>query len=210
MGFAFLKYKRDLIINCDKSLLPPLISNLTIFNEDELKEIMKSADELIEKTPYSFRILVNKLGFLIPRNKNVQQNYELYKPESIPAMPIFPQEIFYITYDNIIQCPDPDCENEKGFQKIMKDGKVKYKLGFDLIDNPDVNDYTEKMKEYKCEKCNMHIEKKLEFILIDLRILEKDLKNNDSYLDKTGFLPKMIQLDQEELTAEIFIFHLFL
>ena len=199
---AFLKYKRDLIINCDKSLLPPLISNLTIFDEDELKEIMKSADELIEKTPYSFRILVNKLGFLIPKNTNVKQNYEQYKPESIPAMPIFPQEIFYITYDNIIQCPDPDCENEKGFQKIMKDGKVKYKLGFDLIDNPDVNDYTEKMKKYKCEKCNMHIEKKLEFILIDLRILEKDLKNNDSYLDKTGFLPKMIQLDQEKLTSE--------
>ena len=198
---AFLIYKRELIINCDKSLLPPLISNLTILTKDELKYIMNLADKLVEKTPYSFRILANKLKFLTPNNKNVQKLYEIYKPQTIPAMPIFPQEIFFITYDNIIQCPDPDCDNEKGFQKIIKDGKIKYKLGFDLIDNPDVNDYGEKMKEHKCEKCKMNIKKDLDFILIDLRILEKD-SNNDDNLDKTGFLPKMIQLNQEELKSE--------
>ena len=199
---AFLIYKRELIINCDKSLLPPLISNLTIFTEDELKYIMNLADELVKKTPYSFRILANKLKFLIPNTQNIQNLYEQYKPQSIPAMPIFPQEIFYIVYDNKIQCPDPDCDNEKGFQKIMKNGKIKYKLGFDLIDNPDVNDYGEKMKEHKCEKCKMNIIKNLDFILIDLRILENDLNRNENNLDKTGYLPKMIQLNQEELKSE--------
>ena len=199
---AFLVEKRELIINCDKSLLPPLISNLTILNKDELKKIMKTADELIMKTPYSFRILANKLGFLNPKAKNVQKNYELYQPQSIPAMPIFPHEIFYITYDNIIQCPDPDCTNEEGFKKILKGGKVKYKIDFSLIDNPDVDDYNEKMKGHKCEKCHMNVQKKLDFILIDLRIFENELNKDKNERDKTGFLPKMINLSQEELKSE--------
>ena len=200
---ALLKYKRELIINCDKSLLPPLISNLTIFSKEELKIIIDIADNLTKNTPYSFRILANKLGFLIPKNKNVQKMYELYKPQSIPAMPIFPQEIFYITYDNIITCPDPDCENEKGFQKIIKGGKVKYKLDFNLIEKPNVDDYGEKMKAHICEKCNMNIEKKLDFILIDLRILENEINKEENIKkDKIGFLPKMINLRQEELKSE--------
>ena len=202
---AFLKEKRELIINCDKSLLPPLISNLTLLSKDELKQTMKTADDLIRKTPYSFRILANKLGILIPKNQNLRSNYELYQPQSIPAMPIFPHEIFYITYDNIIQCPDPDCNNEEAFKKIIKGGKVKYKIDFSLIDNPDVDDYGEKMKGHKCEKCHMNIQKDLDFILIDLRILEYELKkeNKDENIrDKTGFLPKMINLNLEELKSE--------
>ena len=198
---ALLKYKRELIINCDKSLLPPLISNLTMTSKEELKIIMDLADELVKKTPYSFRILVNKLGFLVPKNKNVQENYELYKPQTIPAMPIFPLETFYITYDNIISCPDPDCENEKGFQKIKTGGKIKYKLDFNLIENPNVDDYGEKMQVHICEKCNMNVEKNLNFILIDLRILENEL-NKEDMQDKIGILPKMINLKQEELKSE--------
>ena len=199
---ALLKEKRELIINCDKSLLPPLISNLTILSKDELKQTMKTADELIEKTPYSFRILANKLGFLIPKNHNLEKNYELFKPQSIPAMPIFPHEIFYIIYDNIIQCPDPDCNNEEGFKKIVKGGKVKYKIDFSLIGNPDVEDYGEKIKGHKCEKCHMNIQKKLDFILIDLRILENELNKDKNIKEQTGFLPKMINLSQEELKSE--------
>ena len=199
---SLLKFKRELIINCDKSLLPTLISNITILDKEELKAIIKIADELNKFTPYSFRVLANKIGFLIPKNLNVKKNYELYKPQSIPAMPIFPLEIFYITYDDIIQCPDPDCDNEKGYQKIIKGGKVKYNLGFDIIDEPIAKDYTEKMNVHICEKCNLHVVKKMEFVLIDLRILEYGLNKDDNDKEKTGFLPKMINLNQEELKSE--------
>ena len=199
---SLLKFKRELIINCDKSLLPPLISNLTILNSEELKAIINMAKDLVKLTPYSFRVLANKLGFLIPRNQKVKEAYEKYKPQSIPAMPIFPKEVLYITYDDIVQCPDPDCDNEKGYQKILKDGKVKYDLGFDIIDEPIVKDYNEKMKQHICEKCNSGIIKDLDYILIDLRILEYDLNTNENDKEKTGFLPKMITLSQEELKSE--------
>ena len=199
---SFLKSKRELIINCDKSLLPPLISNLTIFTKEELKEIIDKADEMRKNTPYSFRILANKLGFLIPKFEKLKEKYELYKPQSIPAMPILPKEIFYLTYETIIQCPDPDCDNEKGFKKIIKDGKIKYKLDFDLIENPDVDDYGEKMKSHICEKCNMNIQKKFDYFLIDLRILEYRLNKNEKVRDRTGFLPKMVNLEQKELKSE--------
>ena len=198
MLVAFLQYKRELIINCDRSLLPPLISNLTILSKKELKTIVDKADELIRKTPFSFRILANKLGFLIPHYKTLKEQYELYKPQSIPAMPLFPQEIFYITYSDIIQCPDPDCDNEKGFQKIIKGGKVKYKLDFGLIDNPNVDDYGEKMEGHICEKCNLQVKKDLSFFLIDLRILNKE----DNARDSIGILPKMIDVGQEDLKSE--------
>ena len=194
-------HKRELIINCDKSLLPPLISNLTIFTKEELKIIVDMADELKKHTPYSFRVLANHLGFLIPKYPKLKEKYETYKPQSIPAMPIFPQEIFYINYNNRIKCPDPDCDNEKGFKKIIKNGKVKYKLDFGLLDNPDAYDYGEKMKEHICEKCNLKVEKDLNFILIDLRLSENGFNKEESN-DKIGILPQMINLEPEELRSE--------
>jgi hypothetical protein len=111
----------------------------------ELKDIVDMADELNKCTPYSFRVLANELGILKPKNTNLKEKYEEYKPQLIPAMPIFPQEVFYLLYDEI-KCPDPHCENEKGFQKtIMKDGTVKCKIDFSLLDDQDFNDYGEKM-----------------------------------------------------------------
>ena len=47
----------------------------------------------------------------------------------------------------------------------------------------------------------MNIEKKLRFIIIDLRILE-NLNIDDINRENTGFLPKMISLTQEELKSE--------
>ena len=40
---SLLIHKREIIINCDKSLLPQLISNLTILEIEELKEIIEIA-----------------------------------------------------------------------------------------------------------------------------------------------------------------------
>ena len=48
----------------------------------------------------------------------------------------------------------------------------------------------------------MKIEKSMQYILLDLRILQYDEKDNDT--EKTGFLPKMINVDQDELKSEEF------
>ena len=53
---ALIKSKREMIINCNKNLLPPLMTTLTITSVEELKELYKIALELRRQTPYSFRI----------------------------------------------------------------------------------------------------------------------------------------------------------
>jgi hypothetical protein len=54
----------------------------------------------------------------------------------------------------------------------------------------------------KCEKCDWGIEKAMQYILLDLRILEYGEDESDA--DKTGFLPSMINVQQDELKSEDF------
>ena len=71
------------------------------------------AIKLRQQTPYSFRILSNKLGFLKPKNSKVKEFYEKYHPQTIPAMPIFPLELLSLTHKSGIECVDPECKNSK-------------------------------------------------------------------------------------------------
>ena len=200
---AFIKLKRELIINCHKTFLPSLMANLTILEKDELKEIIDIADDLRKKTPYSFRILANKLGILITRCKNLKERNMEYKPDLIQAIPIFPQEIFYMSHKNKIVCPNPDCINSKEFSKVfLKNGKTKLKLDFEILDKKSKDEFAEKKDQnnYKflCEKCDMKIEKELNYILVDLRMIE----NKEEKMDRDGFWTKVIEVNQEELKSE--------
>ena len=200
---AFIKLKRELIINSHKTFLPSLMANLTILEKDELKEIIELADDLRKKTPYSFRILANKLGILITKCKNLKERNMEYNPDMIQAIPIFPQEIFYMSRKNKIVCPNPDCVNSKEFSKVfLKNGKTKYKLDFDFLDKKSNDELVEKKEQnnYKflCEKCDMKIEKELNYILVDLRMIE----NKEEKMDRDDFWTKVIEVNQEELKSE--------
>ena len=200
---AFIKLKRELIINSHKTFLPSLMANLTILEKDELKKIIELADDLRKKTPYSFRILANKLGILITKCKNLKERNMEYNPDMIQAIPIFPQEIFYMSRKNKIVCPNPDCVNSKEFSKVfLKNGKTKYKLDFDFLDKKSNDELVEKKEQnnYKflCEKCDMKIEKELNYILVDLRMIE----NKEEKMDRDDFWTKVIEVNQEELKSE--------
>ena len=108
---SLLIYHREMIINCEKSYLATLMTALTITSIEELDIIFNKALQLREQTPYSYRNLVNKIGFLKKDNKEIKLAYELYQPQSIPAMPIFPVEIISITSKTCIDCVDPECKN---------------------------------------------------------------------------------------------------
>ena len=210
---AVIKDKRELIINCMDSLLPTFLTSLTINSEEELKKIINIAKELRKQTPYSFRLLADKIGFLRKKNKDIKNLYEKYHPELLPAMPIFPDEVLYITYKSQINCINPNCKNysnefafeipeeNRPFSKTFKISK--YRKGFNrnlskVIPKLDSNVESQE----KCEKCDLGIEKAMQYILLDLRILDYGV--NDSDADKTGFLPKMINVQQDELKSEDF------
>ena len=201
---AFLIRHREMIINCNKSYLATLMSTLNIKSSEELNTIFDLALKLRKQTPYSYRILVNKIGFLKKNNKDIKKAYELYQPQSIPAMPIFPLEIFKMANDSCVDCVDPECKNCKLNEKeIYKDNNNEYSnlINYGNKINDDSLKFQKNLDDHYCEKCNMKIEKEMQNILIDLRILTYNENDDDT---ETGFLPKMIAVDQEELKSEDF------
>ena len=174
---AFLKYNSEQIINCDITIIPAIITKLTIDTIDELKEIIDIAFELRKNTPHSFRILVNHLQIYKMHSKELKKCYEIIKPDSLITMPIFPKEIFYICYPNV-KCPDEYCDNINDDDNINKNIK----------------------NNINCEFCKYYLTNKLNYIIIDLRILEFGTFEDEN--EKTGFLPQMIMLEQKELKDE--------
>jgi hypothetical protein len=194
-----------MIINCEKSYLATLITTITINSMEELNNVFDLAFKLRELTPYSFRILANQIGFLKTNFKKIKDTYNFYKPESIPAMPIFPLEILSITNKFTQECVDPLCKNcilNKNYTK----NKIKNDYLFDWTDEKKmlggILNFEKNLNKHICEKCDMKIEKKMNYILLDLRILNYEEEDDDT--EKTGFLPMMINVDQNELKSEDF------
>ena len=76
-----------------------------------VNEIFENAKRLRAITPYSFKLFFDKMEIFNPFGKRHKENFDKYKPESILCLPILPSEIFYITYKNLLKCPDRRCEN---------------------------------------------------------------------------------------------------
>ena len=177
---ALLIYNEDKILKEEKLNIPIIITKLTINSVEEMGNILKIALRLREETPYSFRLLANKLEIFKYHSDNIEKCYEKYKPQFLVTMPIFPSEIFYICYNDIIKCPDDLCI------KYLSKNKYKYES-----------------QKHVCEHCKMNIDKKIEYILLDLRILEYGSFEDEN--EKTGFLPKMIMVEQNELKSDDFV-----
>ena len=203
----FIKH-REMIINCEKMYLATLITTISINSIEELNYIFDLAFKLREKTPYSYRILANKIGFLKKNNKYIKDTYEFYKPQSIPAMPIFPLEILSITNKFTEECVDPDCKNcilNKDYNNKSKKNDSIFQWEDDyneLAVNDGFLKFERNMYNHICEKCDLKVEKNMQYILLDLRILNYGEEDDDT--EKTGFLPMMINVDQEELKSEDF------
>ena len=168
-----------------------------------MKKLILYAFDLRKETPYSFRLLANKLEIFNYKSNNLENLYEQYKPNSFLAMPIFPSEIFYICYNNIVKCPDEFCKNCIGITNTNNNNSNSESKENDLIQSmifsKKENDIENDRKDYICPHCTKKIDNKMKYILLDLRILECDIFNSEE--TKTPFLPKMIFVEQEELKS---------
>jgi len=186
---ALIKYKRDLLLHCDSNLLLKLMVGLTISNKEELDIVVKMALELRNHTPYSFRLLANKIGFLKVNNKKIQKNFELYNPESIPTMQIFPIEILNNNYTNKILCPDPECiNNSKNINKKVDWEKQQFFNG--------------NKNAHICEKCDMKIEKNFNYVILDLRLFPQNYFTDEDDYFKMGVISGMMSIEKEELKSD--------
>ena len=214
---ALLKFNKEIIINCDDLTLPILITNLNIFNIDDLYTIILIAQDMRTKTPFSFRILANKLEIFRKNSKNLAEKYCFYEPEKITSMPMFPLEIFYYTYkksEDEILCPDDECKVIKNIEKnkfeneweteieMIEDNNKKKKKHEKKKENLNENNENNNNEIHICEHCDMKIIKNVNYIFLDLRILEYGTFEDED--EKTGFLPNMIMVPQDELKSDDF------
>ena len=180
-----------------------VLSKFTMTTFEEVDFIFQIAFDLRKETPYSFRLLANKLEIFNYKSNNLENLYEQYKPNSFLAMPIFPSEIFYICYNNIVKCPDEFCKNCIGITNTNNNNSNSESKENDLIQSmifsKKENDIENDRKDYICPHCTKKIDNKMKYILLDLRILECDIFNSEEI--KTPFLPKMIFVEQEELKS---------
>ena len=181
---AYLILNRDKLFINDYSIVLNELSQMHIDSIQEVNEILNFANELRDKTPNSFYLLANKLEIFNYDSKNLKNLYEEFKPNLMLAMPIFPVDIFCITHKNLIRCPDVNCENFKSDK---------------------VNNFS------KCLYCrNRDVKKKISFIIIDIRIFDNEINNNELKEKKedislndffSGFLPKTIRITSEQLNS---------
>lgn len=177
---AFLQYNSNKITGNDIAQIPSVMTGLTIESIEELDKIIEIAFTIRYNTPYSFRFLCNNLQIFVPNSTELEKAYNTYKPDTMTALPMFPSEVFYITYKEEVKCPDEQCEHSSDNL-------------FSLMNKPSY---------HKCEHCEMEVYKNINYIFFDLRILEYgSFENSD---EKTGFLPKMIMVEQDELKKEDF------
>ena len=181
LTIALLINKKNLFFESDLSMIPVAITTISIDSIQEVDTIFDEALKLRENTPYSFRMLANSLEIFKLHCEDPKSIYEKYRPDKFLTLPIFPSEIFYICFNGETKCPDKNCRNNT---------KNKNK-------NEDENITNLNLK--KCEYCDMNIKKDLNYIVLDLRLLEFEGQE-----EKTAFLPKVIKIEQKTLKSKYF------
>jgi hypothetical protein len=123
---AFLTYHKDEIVTTDHSQIPSVLSQLCIKSIEEVEQIVTIAKDLRNKTPYSLRLIANKLDIFKPYSIQLKQLFFFYQPENFLAMPILASEIFFIAYNNIVTCPDICCKNFRKYFNNDNDSNFFY------------------------------------------------------------------------------------
>ncbi len=180
---AYLMMNKDKFLNVDSSLILTALSKLQMESIEEVIKIINVSVEIKDKTPNSIYLLSTKLEIFNYYSTQLESLYNEYKPNKMLALPMFANDIFCITYKNLIGCPDENCENflkPRNFNNLSK-----------------------------CIYCrDRQLKKKISYIIFDLRIFEKDENENIFSANYggsfPGFLPKSLRISKEQLNDENF------
>ena len=131
---SLLIYKKNSFINLDEYSLPLALTKITIGSEKEIDVIFNNALNLRQQTPYSFRSFAFKLDVLKHKSNQHKIKYDLYHPDILISIPIFPSEICFICYKNIIKCPDENHIVSKTYNCEHCSMGVKKEINYNLFD----------------------------------------------------------------------------
>ena len=188
---ALIKSKREELLSSEGKHLVKILSNLTFNTKEELDAIIKIALELRNHTPYSYRFLANNIGLYNNNKLNDIDNLEIDGPNFLPTIPMFPVELLYQNYNykSRIICPDKNCPNNKinNIVTIDWENETMYK--------------SDKTLNNICEKCNLKIEKKFNYIILDLRLYDPSKFENEDEFFKMGVISGSFEINKEDLLS---------
>lgn len=114
-----------------------------------IDEIFENAKKFRALTPYSFKLIFEEMEIFKPKCKKHRENFDFYKPEYFLCLPIMPSEIFCITYNNIVKCPDKNCLNFIDLKELEgdkenennKEFELDYRANYNMTINNDKKDF---------------------------------------------------------------------
>ena len=188
MVIAFLLYHKEKIGETDGSSIPVFFSKNQVSTKELLNDLVKSAREIRNNTPISFRLLVKNLEIFKSRTTRSKELYELYNPEQILVMPVLAEELL-CNMNTDLKNNKTYCINEKCDNFFMKG---------EIINNNHNNKKNTKIETF-CEICrNNNLKNNVKYIIIDLRN-KNDSQIKDSILNEGTF----IFINSEILSQEV-------
>lgn len=178
---SILITNRETYFKVDTTSILHVLSAFEITEIKQINEIINLAIQLRENTPKSLDLLVDKLEIFKFDSKNLQKLYEKFQLDKMPAMPMFVEDIFSVTHEELIGCPDENCEY---FLKKSKN----------------------RINNSNCIFCNVKkTNRKKYYFVIDLRIIDEITVSNRLYNELfSGILPKTFKITNKQLLNENF------
>ena len=133
---ALLINRKNILVNSNIGSIPILLNKISIDTEKDVDIIFESALNLRKKTPYSFRLFAKKLEILEHKSSLHKDKFNLYHPNTLISLPIFPCEIYYICYKDIIKCPDENHNYRMNIKADCEhcDMKIEKEINYIILD----------------------------------------------------------------------------
>ena len=173
---ALLIKNKNKFFEVEENIILSVLSKFRFNSVEEINIILDMALDLRNNTPNSFYLFAKNLNIFVYGSNSLKELYEYYNPDNMLCLPIFPSEVFNITYKDLIGCPEENCKN--------------FFLKNKFFD-----------KEKKCIFCrNKNIKPQLFYVIFDLRIFE------EKYISSSfsGFLPKTVTITKEDFSNDNF------
>ena len=201
------KYYENKISTLENFQVVEEISKINISDLNIAKNIFINAFYIKKNTPYSIYYLIDLLHIFKPKSSFLKIQYEKLNLSNLNAFPIFPIEVLYNSFNNILSCPDITCKNFKNsFQNW--DFPIKEKCYYCKMKEIFDSFYFEKNNENNNNNNennkNDLFNYEIDFCIFDLRIMNKKKENFLGIFPKLKLFENINLLKDDNIEDKIY------
>ena len=195
------KYYENKIYHLENYQVIEVITKINICDLNLAKNIFINAFNVKKNTPYSIYYLIDLLHIFKPNSSFLKFQDEKLNLHYFNAFPIFPIEVLYNSFNNILTCPNITCKN---FQNAYKQNEFpnnescyycKMNEIFNSF-NSENNTNQNNNDNINLKNNNELFNNEIDYCIFDLRIINKKKEN------QIGILPKLKLLENINLIKD--------